>query len=159
MWESFRVLIFWCSIMTGIVVTAGHPDKIFHNGKLLTVDAEFSIAEAIAISEGRITAVGSNAEILSLSGPETAHIDLEGRTVIPGLIDNHMHYMRGASRWRFEARIDGITSRKEALKIIGQKVIEAEPGQWVFVLGGWSEQQFADAPGAVSYTHLRAHET
>ena len=138
----------------GIVVTAGHPDKILHNGKLLTVDTEFSIAEAIAISEGRITAVGSNAEILSLSGPETAHIDLEGRTVIPGLIDNHMHYMRGASRWRFEARIDGITSRKEALKIIGQKVIEAEPGQWVFVLGGWSEQQFADAPGGFTTEEL-----
>ena len=52
-------------------MTAGHPDKILHNGKLLTVDAEFSIAEAIAISEGRITAVGSNTEILDLSGPET----------------------------------------------------------------------------------------
>ena len=156
MWESLRVLIFSCSIMTGIVVTAGHPDKILHNGKLLTVDTEFSIAEAIAISEGRITAVGSNAEILSLSGPETAHIDLEGRTVIPGLIDNHMHYMRGASRWRFEARIDGITSRKEALKIIGQKVLEAEPGQWVFVLGGWSEQQFADAPGGFTTEELDA---
>ena len=110
--------------------------------KLLTVDPQFSVAEAVAISKGRIVAVGSDTEILKLATSQTNQFDLEGHTVIPGLIDNHMHYMRGASRWRFEARIDGITSRKKALNIISQKAKEIKPGQWVFVLGGWNEQQF-----------------
>ena len=64
--------------------------------------------------------------------------------------------MRGASRWRFEARIDGVTSRKKALNIISQRATEIEPGQWVFVLGGWNEQQFSDAPGGFTTEELDA---
>jgi predicted amidohydrolase YtcJ len=64
--------------------------------------------------------------------------------------------MRGASRWRFEARIDGVTSRKKALNIISQRANEIEPGQWVFVLGGWNEQQFADTPGGFTTEELDA---
>ena len=67
-----------------------------------------------------------------------------------------MHYMRGASRWRFEARIDGVTSRKKALDIISQRAKEIEPGEWVFVLGGWNEQQFSDAPGGFTTEELDA---
>ena len=114
------------------------------------------MAEAVAVKSGRISAVGSVAELSSRVGPNTERLDLKGRTVIPGLIDNHMHYMRGASRWRFEARIDGITSRAEALKLIAAKAEAAGPGNWVFVLGGWSEQQFADRPGGFTEEELDA---
>jgi len=130
------------------------PDTIFYNGKILTADAEFSIVEAVSMSEGRFTVVGKSSDLLNQAGPNTEKVDLKGKTVIPGLIDNHMHYMRGASRWRFEARIDGVTSRAEALNIIGDKAKEAGPGKWVFVLGGWSEQQFADKAGGFTKEEL-----
>ena len=145
-----------CLSIYSITAAANPPDTIFYNGKILTVDPQFSVAEAVAISDGRIVAVGSNAEILELTESQTKQCDLEGHTVIPGLIDNHMHYMRGASRWRFEARIDGVTSRKKALNIISQRAMEIEPGQWVFVLGGWNEQQFSDVPGGFTTEELDA---
>ena len=147
---------FLCVSIASVTAATNPPDTIFFNGKILTVDPQFSVAEAIAISDGRIVAVGNNAEILELSESRTNQCDLEGHTVIPGLIDNHMHYMRGASRWRFEARIDGVTSRKKALNIISQRAKEIEPGQWVFVLGGWNEQQFADTPGGFTTEELDA---
>ena len=151
-----KLLAFACVSLFAFVANAQQPDHVYFNGKILTVDAEFSIAEAIAVSGGRISAVGTNAEIRKLAGSESTEVDLKGRTVIPGLIDNHMHYMRGASRWRFEARIDGVTSRKKALEIISNKAKQAGPGKWVFVLGGWSEQQFADAPGGFTTEELDA---
>ena len=147
---------FLCISIASVTAATNPPDTIFFNGKILTVDPQFSVAEAIAISDGRIVAVGNNAEILGLSEDQTNRCDLEGHTVIPGLIDNHMHYMRGASRWRFEARIDGVTSRKKALNIISQRAKEIKPGQWVFVLGGWNEQQFADTPGGFTTEELDA---
>ena len=151
-----KVSALLCISIYSITAAANPPDTIFYNGKILTVDPQFSVAEAIAISDGRIVAVGSNAEILELTESQTNQYDLEGHTVIPGLIDNHMHYMRGASRWRFEARIDGVTSRKKALSVISQRAKEIEPGQWVFVLGGWNEQQFSDAPGGFTTEELNA---
>ena len=151
-----KVSTLLCISIYSLIGAANPPDTIFYNGKILTVDPQFSVAEAIAISDGRIVAVGSNAEILEVTGSQTNQFDLEGHTVIPGLIDNHMHYMRGASRWRFEARIDGVTSRKKALNIISQRAKEIEPGQCVFVLGGWNEQQFADAPGGFTTEELDA---
>ena len=83
------------------------PDQILSNGKILTVDADFNIVDAIALDGDRILAIGSNEEILALADPETEITDLEGRTVIPGLIDNHVHYIRTVQRWHQQARIDG----------------------------------------------------
>ena len=130
------------------------PDSIYFNGKILKVDAAFTVAEAVSVKGGRISAVGKSADLLAKAGASTRKIDLKGRTVIPGLIDNHLHYLRGASRWRFEARIDGVISREAALRIIADKAKEVGPGNWVFVLGGWSEQQFADKPGGFTQDEL-----
>jgi predicted amidohydrolase YtcJ len=152
---SLSVVVFITCIFDPSV-RAQDADQVFFNGKILTVDPDFSVVEAVAVKDGRISAVGSVAELHSQVGPDTKRIDLKGRTVIPGLIDNHLHYMRGASRWRFEARIDGITSREEALKVIAAKAKAAGPGKWVFVLGGWSEQQFADRPGGFTEEELDA---
>lgn len=117
-------------------------DKILRNGKIVTVDDRFTIVEALAIRGRRIVATGSNADIDKLKGPATETIDLAGRTVIPGLIDNHAHWIRAAEH--DELRFDGVTSRARALKLLADRVGRTPPGEWVAVLGGWSEEQFTD---------------
>ena len=70
----------------------GQPSLILNNGKILTVDPNFSIAQAVAITGNKITAVGSTDDVMKLAGPSTQVIDLKGRTVVPGLMDTHFHY-------------------------------------------------------------------
>src|SRR6185436_5055561 len=118
------------------------PDLILKNGKVVTVDDRFSIVQALAIKGDRIIAIGRSAEIAKLEGSGTKTIDLAGRTVIPGLIDNHAHWVRAAEH--DELRFDGITSRKQALAMLGERVRNAKPGEWIATLGGWSEEQFVD---------------
>src|SRR5438445_506938 len=121
-------------------------DLILVNGKIVTVDDRFTIAEALAIRGQRIVAVGTAAEIERLKGPSTQTIDLRGRTVIPGLIDNHAHFIRVAEHWHQEMRLDGVTSRREALRMLAERVRDTRPGEWIVTLGGWSEEQFTDEP-------------
>ena len=130
------------------------PDRILYNGEILTVDADFSTAGAIAISGDRILAVGETDDILALAGPDTEQSDLKGRTVIPGFIDNHIHYLRGTNFARYELRIHGVTSRQEVLDRIAAKGKELGPGKWIFIIGGWHEQQFADQPGGFTTAEL-----
>ena len=129
-------------------------DIVLLNGKIVTVDDRFTVAEALAIKGERILAVGSNAEIETHKGPLTRVVDLNRRTVIPGLIDNHAHYMRAAEYWHREVRLDGITSHREALDLIKHKAAESKPGEWVVVLGGWAEEQFVDEPRGFSRAEL-----
>src|SRR5262249_27365876 len=117
-------------------------DKILRNGKIATVDDRFTLAQALAIRGTRIVAVGRDADMEPLRGPATEVIDLGGRTVIPGLIDNHSHWIRAAEH--NELRFDGITTRQQALKLFADRVRSSPPGEWVVVLGGWSEEQFTD---------------
>ena len=131
-------------------------DTVLLGGKILTVDGEFSVAEALAIKDSRIIAVGDNESVSKYAGAATNTIDLQGQTVIPGLIDNHMHFIRAAQRWNLQARIDGINSRAEALAIIARKAASMEPGEWVMVQGGWRENQFADQPGGFTLEELDA---
>ncbi|HEU4693226.1 MAG TPA: amidohydrolase family protein, partial [Vicinamibacterales bacterium] len=92
------------------------PDVILSNGKIITVDERFSLAQAVAIRGDRIVAVGTDAEVAKLATPATRRIDLRGRAVIPGLIDNHMHLTRYGTTWQWEVRWDGIGSRAAALE-------------------------------------------
>jgi predicted amidohydrolase YtcJ len=120
------------------------PDVVLSNGKIITVDERFAIAQAVAVKGDRIVAVGSNQEIGQLAGPNTRRIDLRGRSVTPGLIDNHMHLLRGGTTWQWEVRWDGIGSRKQALEMLRARALTVKPGEWVFNLGGWAIEQFAD---------------
>lgn len=120
------------------------PDIILNNGKIITVDARFSIAQAVAVRGEQIIAVGTNEEIAALAGPATTMIDLKGRSMIPGLIDNHGHVMEEGPLWQLELRLDGIETRAEALRMIGDQATALGPGAWVFTLGGWSTDQFTD---------------
>ena len=140
----------WHLILLGAAIAApaspqqSPPDIILSNGKTITVDERFTIAEAIAVRGERIVAVGGNQEIVRLAGPATRRIDLQGRAVIPGLIDNHMHLLRAGVTWRREVRWDGVDSRKRALDALRARAEAASPGEWVFNLGGWTRDQFAD---------------
>ena len=137
-----------------VPVVQDAADRVLTNGQILTVDENFSIAEAIAIKGERIVAVGDAATVGGMVGPDTEVVDLGGKTVIPGLIDNHMHFIRGVQNWHIQARIDGITSRAEALDIIAARAASMEPGEWLTVQGGWSEVQFADQPGGWTIEEL-----
>ncbi len=130
------------------------PDMLMVNGKVLTVDKSFSVAQAVAIRKGQIVATGSSESIRRMAGQSTRVVDLVGRTVIPGLIDNHTHAIRAAEHWVREARIDGVTSRKHALEIIAAKAKVLKPGEWVLVLGGWTEDQFTDRKGGFTREEL-----
>jgi predicted amidohydrolase YtcJ len=127
---------------------------IVTNGKILTVDDRFSIVEALAIDEGRIVARGTRQEVARYAGPKTQVIDVGGKTVIPGLIDNHFHLTRAADTWHNQTRFEGVDSRRKALETLAAKAGSMEPGEWIFVQGGWSQRQFADAPGGFTLEEL-----
>jgi len=141
-----RSIVAWFIAVWSFAAVAQTADLVLLNGKVVTVDDRFTIAEALAIRGQRIVAVGTAAEIERLKGPSTQTIDLRGRTVIPGLIDNHAHFIRVAEHWHQEMRLDGVTSRREALRMLAERVRNARPGEWIVTLGGWSEEQFTDEP-------------
>ena len=117
-------------------------DTVLINGKIVTVDDRFSVVQALAVRDRKLIAVGASVDIDKLKGPLTRVIDLAGRTVIPGLIDNHAHWIRAAEH--DELRFDGITKRADAVKLLTARLRATPAGQWIVVLGGWSEDQFTD---------------
>ena len=121
---------------------AGTADTILINGKIATVDDRFTMAQALAIKDRRVIATGSNDAVRKHAGASTKVIDLKGRTVVPGLIDNHSHWIRAAEH--DELRFDGVTTRAQAVKMLTERLSTKKPGEWVVVLGGWSEEQFTD---------------
>jgi predicted amidohydrolase YtcJ len=123
---------------------SGAADTILTNGKIITVDDQFRIAQAVAVRGARIIAVGTNQDITRLAGPNTRRIDLRGRSVVPGMIDNHAHFQEEGAYWTLELRFDGVDTRKQALELIRAKAKATAPGKWVFNLGGWSPDQFMD---------------
>ena len=135
------------ALIWSVTTFAQTADFVFANGKIITVNDQFTTVQALAIKGERIIATGTDADIEKFKGPSTQLIDLQRRTVIPGLIDNHAHYMRAAEYWHREVRLDGVTSHKRAMELLSEKVRESKPGEWVVVLGGWSEEQFTDEPG------------
>jgi predicted amidohydrolase YtcJ len=129
-------------------------DLVLLNGKIVTVDPRFSIAEAVAVAGNRVIAVGKSSALHTLAAPGARVVDLGGRTVIPGLIDQHAHYARAAQLWSREARLDGVRSRRAAIERLQEKARALPAGAWVLVLGGWSESQFADDPAPFTRDEL-----
>jgi predicted amidohydrolase YtcJ len=119
-------------------------DTVLINGKILTVDSQSSVREAIAVRGGRILAVGSTADIRKLAGPSTRSIDLQGRTVIPGLIDSHLHAIRAALSFSTEVNWIGARSLPEALSRIRDAAKTMQPESWLIVAGGWNVDQFQE---------------
>ena len=121
-----------------------HPDLILHRGLFTTLDRANPQAEAVAIKDGRFTHVGRANEIMALAGPQTKVIDLKGKRVLPGLIDNHCHIIRGGLNFNLELRWDGVRSLADAMAMLRAQVAITPAPQWVRVVGGFTEHQFAE---------------
>lgn len=119
-------------------------DLILHHGLITTLDRSNPAASAVAVKDGRFLAVGHDAEIMALKGPETKAIDLKGKRVLPGLIDNHTHVIRGGLNFNMELRWDGMRSLADAMDMLKRQVAITPPPQWVRVVGGFTEHQFAE---------------
>src|ERR1700744_5771182 len=120
------------------------PDLILHRGLYTTLDRGNPTASAVAIKDGVFTAVGHDQEVMKLAGPGTKVIDLKGKRVLPGLIDNHLHIIRGGLNFNMELRWDGVRSLADAMEMLKQQVAITPPPQWVRVVGGFTEHQFAE---------------
>ena len=124
----------FAGLVLALPASAQTADTLLLNGKILTVDAQFSTREALAVRDGRIMALGTNAEIKKLAGPKSRIIDLQGRIVIPGLIDNHMHAIRAAQTFSTEVNWIGAASLVEALGRIHDAAGKMQPGSWLIVV-------------------------
>lgn len=120
------------------------PDLVLYNGRITTLDRTRPEVSALAIRDGAFTSVGEDAAILGLAGPQTRRIDLQRRRVLPGLIDNHTHVVRGGLNFNMELRWDGVTSLADAMAMLRVQVAITPPPQWVRVVGGFTEHQFAE---------------
>lgn len=119
-------------------------DLIIKNGHIATLDGKRAFVSAVAIKEGRFIATGSNEKVLTYQGAQTQVIDIGGRTVIPGLNDSHLHVIRGGLNYNLELRWDDVSSLEEGLSKIREQAKRTPRGQWVRVVGGWSEYQFKE---------------
>jgi predicted amidohydrolase YtcJ len=137
-------LLILCALVLSSPAWSQSADTILVNGKILTVDSQFSIRKAIAIRDGRIMTVGSTGDVRKLATPQTRVIDLQGRTVIPGLIDSHMHAIRAGQAFGYEVNWVGATSLAEALGRIHEASRNKKPGAWLIVAGGWNAAQFKE---------------
>lgn len=121
-----------------------YPDAVFFNGQITTLDRSQPIVSAVAVKDGRFLAVGDDQEILALAGDATRRIDLQRKSVLPGLFDNHTHLIRGGLNYNMELRWDGVRSLADALDMLRRQVAITPAPQWVRVVGGFTEHQFVE---------------
>src|SRR5262245_1348003 len=128
-----------CSAAPG-TPDAPAPELILHNGKIVTVDSKFSIAQAVAIRDGKFTTVGTDEAVRRTAGPSTKVIDLRGRTVIPGLIDGHLHNAGGGPG----VDLSNVRSMAELLAAVEARVKSSKPGDLVVSNSDWHEAQLRE---------------
>src|SRR6476619_8566786 len=115
---------------------------ILQNGRIATLDPKHPEAKEIVVAGGRI--VGVDNAVQFQRGPDTEVIDLQGRRVIPGLYDSHLHVIRGGLNYNMELRWEGVPSVSIALAMLREQAARTPAPQWVRVVGGWSEFQFVE---------------
>jgi predicted amidohydrolase YtcJ/ABC-type amino acid transport substrate-binding protein len=142
--RSVAAAIITLCIFALVPAWAQTPDIVLVNGKILTVDDRFSVREALAIHGDQILALGTSADIRKTAGPKTTVIDLQGRVVIPGLIDSHLHAIRAGLTFSTEVNWVGVPTLTEALDRIRKATATMKPGDWVIVGGGWTTNQFKE---------------
>jgi predicted amidohydrolase YtcJ len=120
------------------------PDLVIRNARISTMDSAHPEATAIAMKDGLVFAVGQDADIVPLADARTQLVDAQRRRVIPGLTDSHTHVIRGGLNYNMELRWDGVRSLGSALQMLKEQARNTPPPQWVRVVGGWTEHQFAE---------------
>jgi len=126
-----KALALFAILLTSVIAFSAEPDLILHHGKIVTVDGAFSIQEAIAVSGGKITAVGKNQDVVGLKGAQTRVIDLGGKMILPGLIDSHVH--PEAAMTEFDHPIPEMESINDVLEYVRKRASELQAGDWVQV--------------------------
>jgi predicted amidohydrolase YtcJ len=162
---SGLVVFLWLSGLTnGVAIGAAkehvknnkRADLILHNGVIAIMDEQASFVDAVAIRDGKILAVGDNEHIRSLAKDGAQIIDLQGRTVVPGLIDGHLHGLRNAYHCFTQAvRLDNVFSRAQALEMYRVKGEQLSGDTWIFTTAGWTVRQL-DQPGMFTLAELDA---
>jgi len=128
----------------GLTARAQPAELVVVNARVATLDAASQMADALAVRGGRLIAVGQRAAVEALAGPDTRRVDAGGRTVVPGLIDSHMHAIRAALSYATEVNWIGAASIDEAMARLRDAAARARPNGWLIVAGGWTELQFAE---------------
>jgi len=150
--DRMKNYLIFMAITLGLALTfslpaeAGDPyaDIILYNGKIITVDKNFSIADAVAIKDGKFIGVGKKEDLIRYLGYETQRMDLEGKTVIPGLIDSHNHMMRAGVSLLKDVQLNHCKTMNDVLTAIGEKAKSLNPGEWVVTSGQWHESQLVE---------------
>ncbi|KGO88649.1 amidohydrolase [Flavobacterium rivuli WB 3.3-2 = DSM 21788] len=119
-------------------------DIILYNGKVHSFSKQNANATAIAIKDGKFVAIGNDAAVMEFASEGTRIINLEKKRVVPGINDSHIHLIRGGLNYNLELRWDGVPSLADALRMLKEQVDRTPSPQWVRVVGGWSEFQFAE---------------
>ena len=119
-------------------------ELVIHNARITTLDQANPLASALAVIGGRISAIGADADVMPLVGETTRVVDADGRRLIPGLIDSHLHVIRGGLNYNLELRWDGVPSLADAMRMLRDQVARTPAPQWVRVVGGFTELQFAE---------------
>jgi len=119
------------------------PDLILAHGTVLTVDPKDSVAQAVAVRDGKVLKVGTDAAIMALAGPKTRIIDLHGRTATPGLIDTHAHVAAGGSSLVTSIDLSGTNSVAQIVELVRARAAKAKPGEWIQG-DGWDEGKLSE---------------
>ena len=141
--SPIKILLFVLLIATNALAQK-KATLIITNAKVITLNDANPQAEAIAVNGDKIIAVGTTAQILKYKTNKSTVIDAKGKTVIPGLYDSHLHVIRGGRFYNTELRWDGIKTLRRALQILKEQAQRTPEGQWVRVVGGWTEHQFEE---------------
>lgn len=138
------LLCFFFALLPALLTAQQKASVIIINGKITTLDDNNRQAEAVAIAGNKIVLTGNSRDVLKLKNKSTIIIDAQGRRVVPGLFDSHLHVIRGGRFYNTELRWDGVKSLKRALEMLKEQAQRTPPGQWVRVVGGWNEYQFEE---------------
>lgn len=152
-----RALRLLAMLAAGQALTGGATpatDVVYANARIHTMDAANTRAEALAVRQGRILAVGTRQQVRAAAAAGAREVDLGGATVLPGFIENHIHMIRAAQHWEGELRLDGIASRAQALARLRAHAARLPADAWVYTFGGFSPWQFADARQPFSASEL-----
>jgi hypothetical protein len=137
-------------VFTDASLEAAAPvDLLLVNGNVVTVDSEFSVAQAVAISDGRFVRVGRNPEVRALAGPDTRVVDLEGRTVVPGFIDTHSHTFRRGERGLRSPSLVGLGSVRAIVEAIGAEAARTPTGEWIVTTPIGEPPDYFHLPGSL----------